>query len=216
MALDDFDQEDERPTRTTRRNVPQTERLARNDDDFSEQTGPLRQDWRSSRTARRPRRSTALPSSRQEFALWLQHGGWRIVAIAAAVVFVVILALVLNRRARELPNNSTADNALPTAGLSTGVEPTAGVDSSLGNVSPTGVPTAAQGAQFRVNGTETQGLFLRSDASTDATILATLPEGTLVTVIGEDKPGPNYTWKNVRAPDGTEGWAAADFLQPAQ
>lgn len=214
MAPDDFEQEDERPARTTRR-VPQTERLARNDDDFSEHTGPLRQDWRSSRTTRRYRRSAALPSSRQEFALWLQHGGWRIVAIAAAVVFVIILALVLNRRSRELPNNSTAD-VLPTAGLSAGVEPTAGVGASLGNVSPTSAPTAAEGAQFRVNGTETDGLFLRSDASLDSTVLATLPEGTLVTVIGEDKPGPNYTWKHVRAPDGTEGWAAADFLQPAQ
>lgn len=215
MALDDFEQEDERPTRTTRRSVPQTERL-RDTDDSGEHTGPLRQDWRSSRTTRRPRRSATLPSSRQEFALWLQHGGWRIVAIAAAIVFVIILALVLNRRARELPNNSTADSALPTAGLSTGVEPTVGAGVSLGNVSPTSAPTASQGATFRVNGTGTDGLFLRSDADQNSTILATLPEGTVVTVIGEDKPGPSYTWKNVRAPDGTEGWAAADFLQPAQ
>ena len=215
MALDDFDQEDERTTRTSRRNVPQTERL-RDTDDFGEHPGPLRQDWRSSRTTRRPRRSTTLPSSRQEFVLWLQHGGWRIVAIAAAVVFVLILALVLNRRARELPGNSTASNARPTAGLSTGAAPTTGSGAALGNVAPTSAPTAVQGVQFRVNGTGTDGLFLRSDADQNSTILATLPEGTVVTVIGEDKSGPNYTWKHVRAPDGTEGWAAADFLQPAQ
>ncbi len=216
MANDDFDQEDDRTARATRRNVPQTERLSRNDDEFGEHTGPLRQDWRSSRTTRRPRRSTTLPSSRQEFVLWLQHGGWRIVAIAAAIVFVIILALVLNSRSRELPNNSTAGSTLPTADLSLGGEPTAGVGASLGNVSPTTAPTTAQDVQFRVNGTGTEGLFLRSDASTDGTILTTLPEGTLVTIIGEDQPGPNYTWKHVRAPDGTEGWAASDFLQPAQ
>jgi hypothetical protein len=212
MAVDDYDQEDERAARATRRDVPHTDRLARDDEAY---TGPLRQDWRSSRTMRRPRRNTTLPSSRQEFVIWLQRGGWRIVAIAAAVVFVIILALILNRQARELPNNSTAGNALPTAGLSTGAEPTVG-GAAAETSAPTSAPPAAQGAQFRVTGTETEGLFLRADADQNSTVLMTLPEGTVVTVIGEDKSGPNYTWKHVRAPDGTEGWAASDYLQPVQ
>lgn len=213
MARDDFDQEDERTTHTTRRNIPQTDRLAR--DNEEEYTGPLRQDWRSSRTTRPRRRNTTLPSSRQEFVIWLQRGGWRIVAVAAAVVFILILFLILNRQSRALPNNSTAGGTLPTADLSSGVAPTAG-GAALGNVAPTSAPTTTEGAKFRVTGTETQGLFLRSDADQNSTILTTLPEGTEVTVIGEDKPGPNYTWKHIRAPDGTEGWAAADFLQPVQ
>jgi uncharacterized protein YgiM (DUF1202 family) len=157
-----------------------------------------------------------LPSSRQEFVIWLQRGGWRIVAVAAAVVYILILLLILNRQSRALPGNSTAGSTLPTADLSSGVEPTAGSGAALANVAPTSAPTTAEGAKFRVTGTDTDGLFLRSDADQNSTILATLPEGTEVTVIGEDKPGPNYTWKHVRASDGTEGWAAADFLKPVQ
>jgi SH3-like domain-containing protein len=32
-------------------------------------------------------------------------------------------------------------------------------------------------------------------------------------VVGEDFSGPDRVWKNVRDPDGTTGWVAADFLQ---
>ena len=88
---------------------------------------------------------------------------------------------------------------------------------------PTGVaPTAvtgagsAGGAQFRVFNTEGQGLFLRQDHSGDSQVLKTLPDGTIVTVVGQDFSGPDRVWKNVREPDGSTGWVAADYLQTVQ
>jgi hypothetical protein len=85
--------------------------------------------------------------------------------------------------------------------------------------SPSGTPgtgSAATGAQFRVTGTGELGLFLRADHNTNGEPVKTLPEGTVVTIIGEDFSGPDRVWKNIRDPEGTEGWVAADFLKPAQ
>ncbi|NJK79488.1 MAG: SH3 domain-containing protein [Chloroflexaceae bacterium] len=56
---------------------------------------------------------------------------------------------------------------------------------------------------------------MRSGPSTDSQVLGTLSDGTVVEQIAEDSIGPNYAWRNVRAPDGAEGWVAVDFLQPA-
>jgi hypothetical protein len=41
-----------------------------------------------------------------------------------------------------------------------------------------------------------------------------LVEGTAVVVIGSDQQVDGMDWMQVRAPDGTPGWMAADFLGP--
>jgi uncharacterized protein YgiM (DUF1202 family) len=81
---------------------------------------------------------------------------------------------------------------------------------------PTSVPLATTGARFRVTGTGTEGLFLRPEPTTDGAPIATLPEGSEVTIIGEDSVKPDRVWKHVRDAGGAEGWVAADFLQPIQ
>lgn len=215
MDQDNYDGE-ERVTQTTRRSARQTERLRDTDESHVD---PLREDWRRSRSrsAGHARRNQTWPASRQEAIIWLQHGGWRIVAIAAAVVFIIILVLVLNQRSRALPDNILADDTTPTSAVTGGlVLPTQPGDPALAIPPPaTDVPAApAEGAQFQVTGTSTDGLFLRPEPNTDTSPITTIPEGSVVTVIGDDSPGPNYNWKHVRAADGSEGWVAADFLQP--
>lgn len=77
-------------------------------------------------------------------------------------------------------------------------------------------PSVVSGAQFRVFNTGPEGLFLRPEPNSSGTPLKTLPDGTVVTVIGEDYIGPDRVWKNIRDQEGSEGWAAADWLEPAQ
>ncbi len=74
---------------------------------------------------------------------------------------------------------------------------------------------ASSGAAFVVSGTGAAGLFLRSDHSTTANSLATLPDGTKVQAIGEEFNDGSRTWKKVKTDKG-EGWVAADFLVPTQ
>lgn len=58
------------------------------------------------------------------------------------------------------------------------------------------------------------GLNLRSDASTDADIITTLPNGTLATIVDGPVDGGDYTWYEITYDD-FDGWAAADFLVDA-
>lgn len=224
MARDDNDdfEGDERVTRTTRRPAGSTERLPTRE---IPQDQPVRSDWLSSRTAGRTtkRRAGTVPSSRQEFILWLQYGGWRTVAIVAAATFaaLMLMAVFANRA-----NLSTAGNGQPTPEIGVGGNVGAALIPTLDPLAqpsvtpaPSAVGADASGAaaQFRVSGTDGIGLFLRSDhVSEPSNILETLPDGTVVTIAGEDFVGADRVWKKIRAPSGKEGWAATDFLQQVQ
>ena len=59
------------------------------------------------------------------------------------------------------------------------------------------------------------GLSVRGGPSTDNIKLVTAQEGSLVLVLEGPTEGSSYTWWKVLLDDGTEGWMAAQFLEPA-
>jgi hypothetical protein len=63
-----------------------------------------------------------------------------------------------------------------------------------------------------VVGTGGDGLNIRSSPSTAAQILATVPQGTALTVLGGPQAANGFTWWNVQTPGGVAGWAAGQFL----
>ena len=217
MGREERDPQDSRTTRSARRTTQPTDRL---DDSEPAYADPVNPDWRGSRATRRGRRSQGIPSSRQEFVLWMQYGGWRVL-LAAGVLVVVLIGLIYFTR---VPPSATSPFDTPTETAALGGAPILPVQATITPrvITPTleiaqnGAGATGGGAQFRVFNTGPEGLFLRPDHSTDGAPLKTLPEGTIVTVIGEDFSSPNRVWKHVRDPDGSEGWAAADFLQAVQ
>lgn len=203
--------------RSDRRN---TEHLSPVDTDWSDQE-PVNPGWRSSRTTRRTTRRTPrtltpnLPGSLEEVPTWLQQGGWRYVAAAATLLIVLLLVLLWSGREGPAPETIAQNTPAGEGGLvMEESEPLGQQDLPPSPAPPTAVePSPA--ATFVVAGTNGQGLFLRSDHTVDSVVLETLPDGTVVEQIGEDFVGPNYVWRNVRAPSGQEGWVAVDWLQPA-
>lgn len=216
---DDFDIDDERTTSTNRRQSGMTDKLPSREVPRGE---PVRSDWLSSRTSARSasngkrRRSSTVPSSRQELVVWLQYGGWRTIAIVVGATFaaIVLMMLVANRANAPKPFSS----AQPTIEAGFGGSDPAALPTldPLGEPTITPAPQPPAAVEFRVNGTNGEGLFLRADHATDAAALETLPDGTIVTVIGEDYAGADRVWKNIRSPAGQEGWAASDFLEEAK
>jgi hypothetical protein len=217
MGREERDPEDARTTRSSRRDTQPTDRLGAGDPVYGD---PVNPDWRGARASRRGRRSQGLPSSRQEFVLWLQYGGWRVL-LAASVLVAILIGLIYITR---VPVDATSPFSRATEAASVSGGPlvlpvqatvTPGVISPTLTIAPAS-SGEADGAQFRVFNTSSEGLFLRPDHSTEGTPLKTLSDGTIVTVIGPDFVGPDRVWKNVRDPEGSEGWAAADFLQAVQ
>lgn len=192
-----------------------TERLSPDGDEWS-QAEPVNPGWRSARSGskRAPRRG-ALPSSPQEFQLWLQAGGWRYVAGIAVLLVVLLIALLAFTRTDQREAGLGFDERAPT----TASEPVLGggggpaVDALPTVTLPPPTPAAPQ--RFTVTGTAGQGLFLRPNPSTEGNPIATLPDGTVVEQIGADVAGGDRMWRQVRAPDGQEGYVAVDFLTAA-
>jgi hypothetical protein len=215
MDRDEYEPDDARTTRSGRRSNPPTDRLGSSEIGYDAQSS---RNWRADR-AQRGRRTSSMPFSRQEFALWLQHGGLRIVLFVAGITLMVIVAMLLWRGGRPLPLatptplpaavNPPMFPSLPT--VTPAISPTESI-ASQGVGGPGG---AEDGARFQVIGTGAEGLFLRPDHNTINPPIKTLQEGAIVTIIGEDFSGPDRVWKHIRDLEGTEGWAAADFLKPA-
>jgi hypothetical protein len=59
-----------------------------------------------------------------------------------------------------------------------------------------------------------QGLFLRVEPGQGAVIRA-YPDGATIVPLGESTTLEGRRWLRVRAPDGQEGWMAAEYLRPA-
>lgn len=206
----DRDDRDPQDIAAERRPRSRTDRLGGGaaDDDAGQTLNPQ---WRTSRTSGRTRANSAIPTSGQDFVFWLQYGGWRFVLAAFLLVLVVAAFMLMTGQPEGTANPEVEPTFEPTTqSIFNNQTPLPTVTPPIATVAPTSSPT---GAIFRVTGTGTEGLFLRPQPSSDGAPLKTLPDGSEVTVIGEDVINTR-TWKHIRDAQGAEGYAAADFLQP--
>lgn len=81
---------------------------------------------------------------------------------------------------------------------------------------PTPTPTQPAPTTIAVGGyvAVVEGVNFRRDPGRTAQIIRTLGNGEVLEVIGGPRDADELTWWQLRDPNGTEGWAAADFLQP--
>ncbi len=90
-----------------------------------------------------------------------------------------------------------------------GAEPEASADEPAEGDGTTGA--LAEGGQATIS---TDGVNMRSDASTDADVVTVLAAGTVVTITGGSREGSGFVWWPVQLEDGTTGWVVEDFLTP--
>lgn len=140
----------------------------------------------------------------------MQYGGWKIVAGAVVVVLLVIAMISLSRTPRSI-----TPTAQPTALAGSGVG-TSGLPSlpcrSARSI-PRPCPHQLAGARFRVINTGSEGCSYGPTTTPTSRRSSFLPDGALVTIVGQDFNGPDRVWKNVKSDEGSVGWVAADFLQ---
>jgi SH3-like domain-containing protein len=79
------------------------------------------------------------------------------------------------------------------------------------NITPSFAQTGSSGGQaLTVVKTEGQGVNFRT--SPGGAPVGSWPDGARMTEVGDSKQVNGRTWRNVRAPDGTTGWIASDYL----
>lgn len=76
-------------------------------------------------------------------------------------------------------------------------------------------PELTVGFYAEVANTDGLGVTVRGGPSTSNASLLLAPEGTLLLVTDGPESANDYLWWQVQLEDGTEGWAAGDFLNPA-
>ena len=67
----------------------------------------------------------------------------------------------------------------------------------------------------RVANTAGVGVTVRGGPSTNNAAITIAQEGAIVFVLAGPEQGNELLWWNIRLEDGTEGWAAADYLEPS-
>lgn len=143
---------------------------------------------------RRTTQRTPLSRTSTWSAVFLM-GGWRL-ALALVLLFFIFVNWALI-------SNGASSSAASTDTALTETTPQATLFPTM---------TVAAGEQVKVSGTANSGLFLRKEPSRTAEVIKTLPEGTVLTVIGANKTVDDVVWRNVRDAAGSEGWVAAGFV----
>lgn len=129
---------------------------------------------------------------------------------------IVVAVVICTYGGRAVIRGFAAAPVTPTA-TPTRVRPTVTLA-----VSPTPVPPAAtptpnipaaidKGMYVAV----TDAVNFRQDANTTAQIIRTLGAGEVLQVTDGPVSANDRTWWKLKDPNGVEGWAAQDFLQPA-
>lgn len=117
----------------------------------------------------------------------------------------------------ETPD-ATVDNASP--GASPAATNTPGAASPTTAASPTSGTSPAAPGELAVGSTAMvtgtgECLNIREAPGTESTAVGCLPDGTQLRIIGGPTDAGNFTWWQVDS-EGASGWAAEDFLQPAE
>lgn len=129
---------------------------------------------------------------------------------------IIVVALVIcTYGGRAVISSFAAAPVTPTA-TPTRVRPTVTLAATPTLVPPTATPTPEIPAAVAkdVYVTVVDGVNFRQEASTSAQIIRTLGAGEVLQVIDGPVSADERTWWKLRDPNGVEGWAAQDFLQP--
>jgi hypothetical protein len=188
-------------------------------------------DWQDKKTrqTRRPRRLEEITSTDIGFPLvWVLIGalsGLIIIGLVGLGVVNIIRKQSITPTPSAIPGlaptqpiaESTPGQATPTIPPVVTLEPSA-------TPIPTDTPTPAlpialePGVYARVINTDGAGVSVRAGPGTNNARLGVAPEGSIILILDGPRADENlqeFAWWFVRNEDGTEGWAAQDFLEPS-
>lgn len=155
---------------------------------------------------------------------WKWLGAGLLIAVAGCIMALILLRAFLAQMPEQTAEPLPATIIVLTAPPSPTVDPTfsAQPPTPIPTFTPIPTPDAAIApAQITISfyavvaNTDGLGVTLRGGPSTRNVPLLIAEEGTLFLVLDGPEEGDGFQWWQVQLADGTEGWVAADFLEPA-
>jgi hypothetical protein len=131
------------------------------------------------------------------------------------LVIIGVAVVICTYGGRAVMRSFAAAPVTPTV-TPTRVRPTVTLAVSPTPVPPTVTPTPNIPAAIDrdVYVTVVDAVNFRQEASTSAQIIRTLGAGEVLQVVEGPVSADERTWWKLKDPNGVEGWAAQDFLQP--
>jgi len=142
------------------------------------------------------------------------HWPSAIVGLFLAVVVVVGVSWLASPRSTEIRAAAVAPAGQVAADLAAATGPTP-VPTPIPAPAVTPEPQPAV-QRVRVAFTNGSGVNLRAKPGERSQRIKTVPEGTLLEVVGGVETADGLQWRNVREPGGGIGWIAASFAAPVQ
>ena len=139
---------------------------------------------------------------------------------AIAAITPTVATVLITPQATPLPTLPPAavaptENTAAQPGPTSADAPTAAPEVTVADTAGVQDPTLDTFAPDDIVVTNDDGVRFRPEPSTEGDPIALLPVGTELTVTGPAVEAEDITWYPVRDADGTEGFVAADFLDPS-
>ena len=143
---------------------------------------------------------------------------WIAIGLVAAAAVALTAALVFAILSFTRPSDQRAATPAATASVSPTV---ASIAAIFATPTPAALVTpvpqqspGATGPRVQVGNTGGDGANLRRVPGQSGDRMKTIPDGTLLQVVGPDQQADGQTWRNVRDPQGDSGWIIASLLVP--
>jgi len=144
---------------------------------------------------------------------------WIAIGLVAAAAVALTAALVFAILTITRPGDQRV--ATPAATLAASPTPPPPISAIFATSTPAVPPTpgpppgqAPTTGTLQVGNTGGEGANLRRDPSQSGERIKTIPEGTVLTIVGPDVQADGQTWRNVRDIQGDSGWIVAQYLVP--
>src|SRR5215217_1965350 len=148
---------------------------------------------------------------------------WLGLGLAAALAVALTAGLVFASLTITRPSTQTATpTPLPVAASPITaapappflVTPTVTLPAPGAGELPPPTPPQAAGQRLQIANTGGDGANLRRDPGQNGEKIVTIPEGSLVEIVGPDRTVEGTVWRNIRDLQGDTGWVAGGFLAP--
>jgi len=133
---------------------------------------------------------------------------WRNVRGEAGTEGWIVSDVVRSLATPTPPSTATPTPPPPPASVQTAPESSTPEPSEAEPPEPTPEPERVE-----VVGTGTQGANLRVQPGLRGTVVRSVPDGSHLTIVGEDQVADGITWRRVQADDGTTGWLAVEVVR---